>query len=124
MADPKISDCEAVLKKQAAAIRAATATLKSAVKTEEVVLKSGKKVKAPVVNEDIVKKAEAQFKAARAAAGYHYEFMKKYYDQGKNPVRNDFEKAAAEYLAKKKEIDNIPDLKMKFLDGAKDALKK
>jgi hypothetical protein len=124
MADPKISDCEAVLKKQAAAIRAATATLKSAVKTEEVVLKGGKKVKAPVVNEDIVKKAEAQFKAARAAAGYHYEFMKKYYDQGKNPVRNDFEKAAAEYLAKKKEIDNIPDLKMKFLDGVKDALKK
>ena len=110
MADPKISDCEAVLKKQAAAIRAATATLKSAVKTEEVVLKSGKKVKAPVVNKDTVKKAEAQFKAARAAAGYHYEFMKKYYDQGKNPVRNDFEKAAAEYLAKKKEIDNIPDL--------------
>jgi hypothetical protein len=124
MADPKISDCEAVLKKQAAAIRTATATLKGAVKTEEVVLKDGKKRKVPVVNEDTVKKAEAQFKAARAAAGYHYEFMKKYYDQGRNPARNDFEKAAAEYLSAKKDIDKIPNLKFPELDGLKAALKK
>ena len=123
MADPKISDCEAVLKKQAAAIRAATATLKSAVKTEEKVI-GGKKKKVPVVNKDTVKKAEAQFKAARAAAGYHYEFMKKYYDQGKNPVRNDFEKAAAEYLAAKKDIDKIPDLDFPEIAALKGALKK
>ena len=110
MADPKISDCEAVLKKQADAFRAATATLKGAVKTEEKTLKDGKKKKVPVVNKETVKKAEKQFKDARAAAGYHYEFMKKYYDQGKNPVRNDFEKAAAEYMAAKKDIDKIPDL--------------
>ena len=123
MADPKISDCEAVLKKQAAAMRTATATLKSAVKTEEKVI-GGKKRKVPVVNKDTVKKAEAQFKAARAAAGYHYEFMKKYYDQGRNPVRNDFEKAAAEYLSAKKDIDKIPDLDFPEIAALKGALKK
>ena len=96
MADPKISDCEAVLKKQTAAIRAASATLKSAV--------TGDARRNPVVNPVTLKKAEAEFNAARKAAGYHYEFMKKYYDQGKNPVRNDFEKAAAEYLKLKKDI--------------------
>jgi hypothetical protein len=124
MADPKISDCEAVLKKQAAAIRTATATLKGAVKTEEKTLKDGKKKKVPVVNKETVKKAEAQFNTARKDAGYHYEFMKKYYDQGKNPVRNDFEKAAAEYLAAKKEIDKIPDLDFPEIKAAWNAGKK
>ena len=108
MANPKISDCEAVLKKQTVAIREATATLKSAVKIEDREI-GGKKHRVPVVNKELVKKAKAQFKAARAAAGYHYEYMKKYYDQGKNPVRNEFEKAAAEYLKQEKAVDSLPE---------------
>ena len=67
MGNPKISDCETVLKKQAAAIRAAAATLRGAVKLENKDV-GGKSKKVPVTNEETVKKAQAQYKAACVAA--------------------------------------------------------
>ena len=108
MGNPKISDCETVLKKQAAAIRAAAATLKSAVKLENKDV-GGKSKKVPVTNEETVKKAQAQYKAACAAAGTQYELMRKWFEQGKNAAVNDFEKAGAEWAKTKKEVDAAVD---------------
>ena len=108
MGNPKISDCETVLKKQAAAIRAAAATLKSAVKLENKDV-GGKSKKVPVTNEETVKKAQAQYKAACVAAGSQYELMRKWFEQGKNAAVNDFEKAGAEWAKTKKEVDAAVD---------------
>ncbi len=93
---PKISDCETVLKKQAAAIRAAIATLNSAVK------KSGKDI---VADDAIVKKAADQYREACKAAGYHYELMKQWFEKGKNAAVNDLEKAGADWA---KALRNLP----------------
>lgn len=110
MANPKISDCEAVLKKQAAAIRAAIATLNSAVK------KSGGDI---VADDAIVKKAVDQYREACKAAGYHYELMKQWFEKGKNPAVNDLEKAGAEWA---KAFNGLPTTKdNKLLKELKDA---
>jgi len=108
MGTPKISECETVLKKQAVAIRAAAATLKTAVKLENKDV-GGKSKKVPVTNEDTVKKAQAQYKAACAAAGTQYELMRKWFEQGKNAAVSDFEKAGAEWAKTKKEVDAAVD---------------
>jgi hypothetical protein len=104
----KISDCETVLKKQAAAIRAAAATLKTSMKagTKQV---GGKTVKVPVVDAAIVKKATAQYRAACAAAGFQYEQMRKWFDPGKNAAVNDFESAGREWAKIKKLVETVAD---------------
>lgn len=115
--NPKISDAEAVLKKQAAAIRAAIETLRSAVKVEK---KSGGKD--ITVDENIVKKAVEQYRAACAAAGHYYELMKQWFERGKNAAMNDLEKAGAEWAKAKKEVESIDYVKnnpmIKMLKGA------
>jgi hypothetical protein len=108
MSNPKISDCETVLKKQASAIRAAAATLKGAVKLENKDV-GGKSRKVPVTNADTVKKADAQYRAACVAAGSQYELMRKWFEHGKNAAVNDFEKAGGEWAKTKKEVDAAVD---------------
>ena len=117
MGNPKISDCEANLKKQAAAIRAAIVTLRSAVKVDK---KGG--AKDISVDQDIVKKAVEQYRAACAAAGRDYELMRQWFVKGKNAAVNDIEKAGAEWAKAKSEVESLDYLKnnpmLKLLKGA------
>ena len=117
MGNSKIFDCEANLKKQAAAIRAAIVTLRSAVKVDK---KGG--AKDISVDQDIVKKAVEQYRAACAAAGRDYELMRQWFEKGKNAAVNDIEKAGAEWAKAKSEVESLDYLKnnpmLKLLKGA------
>lgn len=108
MGNPKISDCETVLKKQAAAIRSAVATLKGSVKMENREV-NGKQHKLPIADPEIVKKADAEYRAACVAAGHQYELMKEWFEKGKNAAVNDFEKAGAEWAKAKKTVEAAVD---------------